>query len=94
MNWLKVFGLIMSAGFALQAIKLRKKRWLLFANLFFSAIYALSCVFQILAPFAGIVTAISFVKPSMDKSRDFRFRVSHLIILMLGVIYAILSIIA
>ncbi len=84
-----VFSVAMSLGFAVQAVKLYPKRgfdWLILANILFAMLFALASFIYFLRVPLGILTALAFVRPTLMK-RDLRFRLSHLAVLVVALIY-------
>ncbi len=89
MDW---FSLVIASGFTAQAVKLYPKRnldWLVSANLLLALGFALSSFIDVLRIPIGLITVLAFVKPSFDKSRDLKFRIAHLIVLTIALIYTV-----
>ncbi len=92
MNWLIIFSLIMSLGFAFQAVKLRQRRdWLVAANVVFSVLYLAAAFYSLLRIPVGLLTVAAFVRPSVDRSKSMQFRIAHIAVLVLALIYVALA---
>jgi len=84
--------LAMSLGFITQAVKLYPKRnfdWLVALNLAFAVGFILACFFDVLRIPMGLITVLAFVKPSVDRRRNLKFRISHFVVLIIALIYTI-----
>ncbi|WP_457549638.1 hypothetical protein [Archaeoglobus sp.] len=89
MDW---FSLIVALGFTAQAVKLYPKRsldWLVSTNLAFALGFALASFIDVLRVPIGILTVLAFVKPSFDRSKNLKFRISHLIVLTIALTYTV-----
>ena len=85
-----VFTAVMVSGFVVQALKLYPKRgfdWLTLANVGFAVLYFTALFVDSLRVVAGLATIVAFIRPTMDRSRDLRFRLSHLAVLIVAAVY-------
>ncbi len=74
----------------MQALKLYPKRkldCLFFGKSYVLFMFFLSFFLGFLRLPIGLVTALAFVKPSIDRNKDLKFRLSHLAVLMIALIY-------
>ena len=82
----------MFLGFTMQAVKLYPKRnldWLVALNLTFAVGFILANFFDVLRIPVGLITVLAFVKPSVDRRRNLKFRISHFVVLIIALVYTI-----
>ena len=82
----------MSLGFITQAVKLYPKRkldWLVALNLTFAVGFILANFFDVLRISMGLITVLAFVKLSVDRMGNLKFRISHFVVLIIALVYTI-----
>jgi len=71
-------------GFIAQAVKLYSNDWLIALNLTFAVGFILACFFDVLR-----IPILAFVKPSVDRRRNLKFRILHFVVLIIALAYTI-----
>ena len=86
------FSLAIDVSFIVQAIGLYLKRnldWFIALNGLFATRFILVSLFNALGITLGLITVLDFIKPSINKRRNLKFRISHFVVLFVALIYMI-----